>query len=265
MVSTLSKSSYAEVENWHEFYNEGKSLGDILYDPSWIIMMAHLKDDPRFKGMNDKIKARLLEDKALKIYPFPSYVFKAFSVTRADWVKVVFLGQDPYFNCRIHTDGKRVPEAMGLSFSVPDGIPIPSSLNNIFENMIKFNHIKQKPASGNLWSWAYQGCLMLNVALTVEHDSKKSHSMMWQWFTDYIIKYISDNMDNIIFVLWGSDAHAKIKLIDLDKHEIIQSTHPSGLSATNRNTSHPAFVDFDHFGKINEMLRKAGKTEIIWE
>jgi uracil-DNA glycosylase len=264
MISTLSKQSYSEVENWHEFYRNGKSLDDMLYDPSWTIMFAHLKNNPNFKKINEKIKALLLTNKSLKIYPMPSYTFKAFAITKAEWVKVVFLGQDPYFKSHSY-DGKNVPEAMGLSFSVADDIPIPSSLNNIFDNMIKYGHLKKKPNTGNLWYWAYQGCLMLNVALTVEHDSKKSHTTMWQWFTDYVIKYISDNMDDIIFVLWGSDAHAKINLIDLDKHEVIQTTHPSGLSAYNNQTSHPAFMEYDHFGRINEILRNSGRTEILWE
>lgn len=185
-------------------------------------------------------------------------------ITKASNLKVVFIGQDPYFNHEEY-QGKYVPQAMGLSFSVPDGIAIPSSLNNIYSNMIKYGHIKKAPITGNLWFWAAQGCLMLNSALTVEDNTKESHLKMWEWFTDYIIQYISQYMDNIVFVLWGGYAYKKINMIDLDKHSTIISSHPSGLSAHKPFQNYPAFMNEDHFGKINTYLKKSGKQKIIWE
>ena len=106
---------------------------------------------------------------------------------------------------------------------------------------------------------------MLNTALTVEDGSKKSHTNLWLWFTDYIIEYISTYMNDVIFVLWGGDAYKKISLIDLDKHHTIISSHPSGLSANRPFRTYPSFMDEDHFGKINEILVSTNRTKILWE
>lgn len=269
----LDKKRYSKVENWYNFYRNNKSLYDLLYDPSWTILFANLKKFPKFKKIDEKLRQLIKNNSKIKIYPFPSFVFKAFSVTTADQLKVVIVGQDPYFNCEyIHNDSEEnnntityVPQAMGLSFSVPHGIKKPSSLINIHENLVKFGHIKKKPASGNLWYWAYQGVLLLNTALTVIDGQKKSHSSLWEWFTDYIIKYISDNMKGIIFVLWGGDAYSKISLINQDLHYTIISSHPSGLSVNKQFKNYPAFADEDHFGKINEILQNTNRTPILWE
>ncbi len=263
-TANLTKEMYAYVERWNEFFDKGHNLNNIPYDSTWTIMFALIKKDKKFIKVNDKLKEVVKKNKHIKIYPLPSYVFKAFEITPADNVKVVFIGQDPYFNCEAH-NGKYVPQAMGLSFSVPSGIKIPSSLENIFVNMIKFGHLKNKPISGNLWYWASQGCLMLNAALTVEDGTKESHIKLWEWMTDYVITYISQHMNGIIFVLWGSYAYKKINLIDLDKHHAIISSHPSGLSAHKPLQEHPAFMNQDHFGKINDILEKSNRTKILWD
>ena len=131
--------------------------------------------------------------------------------------------------------------------------------------MIKYGHLKEKPKSGNLWYWASQGCLMLNAALTVEDGTKESHIKLWEWMTDYVITYISQHMNGIIFILWGAYAYKKINLIDLDKHHAIISSHPSGLSANKPFQNYPAFMNEDHFGKINEILEKSNRNKILWE
>jgi len=261
---TLTKEEYVNEEDWHAFFASGKTFDNIPYDPEWTVMMAVLKKNKKFKETERKIRDQLILNKSLKIYPRPNYVFKALSITAPDDVSVVFLGQDPYFNCEYYQE-KPVPQAMGLSFSVPNNMRIPSSLDNIFSNMLKFGQITKKPTSGNLWFWASQGCLMLNTALTVEDGQKKSHSNYWEWFTDYMIKYISDNLNGVVFVLWGSDAYSKINHIDLDKHHTICSSHPSGLSANKPFRNFPAFMDFDHFGEINKLLKSMGKREIMWD
>ena len=263
-VITLTKKQYSKLDRWYDFFEKNNTLHNILYDPSWIIMFAQLKANPKFNKLNDKLKQETKRNNRIKIYPLPSHIFKAFSVTPANNVKVVIIGQDPYFNHEVYKN-RYVPQAMGLSFSVPRGITIPSSLSNIFANLLKFGHIKQKPTSGNLWFWAVQGCLMLNTALTVEDGSKKSHTNLWLWFTDYIIEYISTYMNDVIFVLWGGDAYKKISLIDLDKHHTIISSHPSGLSANRPFRTYPSFMDEDHFGKINEILVSTNRTKILWE
>jgi len=262
-VATLTKEEYSEEVRWSDFYENGGSLQNIPYHLTWHVMFAHLLSNPKFDKVNDKLKELVQQDKHLKIYPFPAYVMKAFVVTPASDLKVVFIGQDPYFNCESH-GSKHVPQAMGLSFSVPHGITIPSSLNNIYENMVKFGHIKEKPDTGNLWFWAAQGCLMLNAALTVEDGSKESHLRLWEWFTDYVIQYISTHMNDIVFVLWGGYAYKKISLIDQDRHHVIVSSHPSGLSANKPFQNYPAFMNKDHFGDINEFLKKKNKPSILW-
>jgi uracil-DNA glycosylase len=264
-VANLTKEMYSEVERWQDFYKKGKTMRDIPFHPSWTVMFANIFKSDKFENIDKELKELIAKNRMIKIYPLPSYVFKAFSVTPATNLKVVFIGQDPYFNCEYHHD-KHVPQAMGLSFSVPTGVTIPSSLDNIYSNMIKYGHIvgNKKPVSGNLWFWAYQGCLMLNTALTVEDSKKESHTRMWAWFTDYVIQYISDNMDNVVFVIWGAHAYKKINLIDLDRHHVVISSHPSGLSANKPFQNYPAFMNEDHFGKINQYLTQNGKTKILW-
>ncbi len=155
---------------------------------------------------------------------------------------------------------------MGLSFSVPIDFEIPSSLVNIYSNLVKYNHIKEKPKSGNLENWAKQGCLLLNSSLTVldGSDNKNCHKSIWKWFTDSIIKYISNNKEHVVFVLWGSEALEKLNLIDLDKHDAVISSHPSGLSANKKLKTYSAFNDVDHFGTINNMLEKWNMKTINW-
>jgi uracil-DNA glycosylase len=262
-VATLTKQKYSSEENWKDFFDKGKHIKDIPYHQTWYVLFENLMADPKFSKVNDNLKRLIKNNKDLKIYPFPAYIFRAFSITSASNLKVVIIGQDPYFKCEYH-NRKYVPQAMGLSFSVPHGITIPSSLDNIYANLLKYGHIKKKPESGNLWYWAAQGCLMLNTALTVEDESKEAHLPMWQWFTDYIIQYISENMSDIVFVLWGSHAFKKINMIDTEKHYTIVSSHPSGMSFNKPFQKYPAFINEDHFGKINEYLVKKGKQPILW-
>lgn len=273
-IVSLTKEKYQKEERWDEFFDSGKSLSDLHYREDWVVLFANIKGNKKFKEINDKLKKLVAGNKKIKIFPFPKYVFAAFNTTPASSVKVVIIGQDPYFHC-IEPNNDRyvldpmnnryVPEAMGLSFSVADGIKIPNSLDNIYNNMIKFGHIKEKPKSGNLWFWAAQGCLMLNAALTVEDQTKEAHIKLWEWMTDNVIQYISDHMNGIIFVLWGAYAYKKIGLINLDKHHTIISSHPSGLSANKKFQDYPAFMDEDHFGKINQILEKTDRTRILWE
>jgi uracil-DNA glycosylase len=264
LIATLDKQTYAGEKSWKEFYDEGGDLADMKYHLSWYVLFMKLLNDPRFEKLNEKIKTIVEQNKNMMIWPLPQHVSSAFLITKASDLKVVFIGQDPYFNHESYS-GKSVGQAMGLSFSVPHDVAIPSSLGNIYSNMVKYGHIKRKPESGNLWYWASQGCLMLNAALTVEDGSKEAHLKTWEWFTDYVIRYISENMDDIIFVLWGGYAYKKASLIDKDRHHLIVSSHPSGLSANKPFQQYPAFMNEDHFGKINEILERTGRQQIMWD
>jgi uracil-DNA glycosylase len=265
-ICYLDAETYDEAEDWNDFLEDQNTLDNIPYDLTWVVLFSKLRKRNKYFQITNDLRDEMKKNKHVKIYPKPRYLYSAFLACPATDLKVVFLGQDPYFNSREAVSSDViVPEAMGMSFSVPDDVPVPSSLQNIYRNMKEFGHIDKMPNTGNLWFWAVQGCLMLNTALTVKDGQKKSHSGMWKWMTDEIITYISTNFENVIFVLWGGDAYQKINLIDQDKHQTIISSHPSGLSAHKTFRSFPAFNDFDHFGEINRILKKNSKTPILWK
>jgi uracil-DNA glycosylase len=181
------------------------------------------------------------------IFPEESLIFNAFNQTSFEDIHVVILGQDPYHGSN---------QAHGLSFSVPDGIKIPPSLKNIFKELGS-DIGKEIPKSGNLIHWAKQGILLLNASLTVEENKPMSHSKIgWNLFTDAVIKKISQEKTNVIFILWGKFAQEKEKLIDPEKHFILKAAHPSPLSAYN------GFWGCRHFSKTNELLKSIKKEEI---
>ena len=181
------------------------------------------------------------------IFPEETLIFNAFNQTSFEDIHVVILGQDPYHGSN---------QAHGLSFSVPDGIKIPPSLKNIFKELGS-DIGKEIPKSGNLFHWAKQGILLLNASLTVEENKPMSHSKIgWNLFTDAVIKKISQEKTNVIFILWGKFAQEKEKLIDPEKHFILKAAHPSPLSAYN------GFWGCKHFSKTNELLKSIKKEEI---
>ena len=183
------------------------------------------------------------------IYPPKEQVFRVFDLPLKD-IKVVILGQDPYHN---------PDQACGLSFSVNDGVPLPKSLINIYKEL--HDDLGIKPAkTGNLESWFKQGVFLLNAVLTVEKNSPASHSKMgWENFTDYIIENISEKNENVVFVLWGAYARSKNKLIDPSKHKIIESAHPSPLSA------YRGFFGSKVFSQINNYLAENDRETINFE
>ena len=204
---------------------------------------------PKIDELNNMIK-EIDEQRLTKtIYPPREQVFRVFDLPLKD-SKVVILGQDPYHN---------PDQACGLSFSVNDGVPLPKSLINIYKEL--HDDLGIKPAkTGNLESWFNQGVFLLNAVLTVEKNSPASHSKMgWENFTDYIIENISEKNENVVFVLWGAYARSKNKLIDPSKHKIIESAHPSPLSA------YRGFFGSKVFSQINSYLAKNGRGTINFE
>ncbi|MFO7656559.1 MAG: uracil-DNA glycosylase [Bacteroidales bacterium] len=196
------------------------------------------------------LKEFLVEEKSRnEVYPPGPLIFNAFNLAPFDKVRVVVLGQDPY-----HGRG----QAHGLCFSVPEGMPLPPSLVNIFKEL---NSDLGLPVSrsGNLEKWAGQGILLLNATLTVRASQAGSHQGKgWERFTDNVIKKISDSKAGIIFILWGKYAQAKEPLIDTKKHYILKAAHPSPFSAYN------GFFGCRHFSKTNELLSRHGFTPIDW-
>lgn len=259
----LSVKNYC-YKSWNEKYPDNNvdlnNLLDNIHN-SWKEFFDKYKNSDLLSKI-EKVFERNLRDGKI-IYPYPDLVFNAFNITPLHKLKVLIIGQDPYFNNEKHNK-KIIPQAMGLSFSVPNGVNIPSSLKNIYNNLLKYKHITYYPNNGNLASWACQGCLLLNATLTVKHGCKNSHEKVWNLFTNELIKYISNNCDNIIFVLWGGFALKKLELIETDRHKVIISSHPSGLSCNKPLRNYKAFNNQDHFGLINKYLKKMNKETIIW-
>ena len=197
-----------------------------------------------------ELKQFLVEEKKKHvIYPPGNQIFEAFNLTPFNQVKVVILGQDPY-----HGKG----QAHGLCFSVAKGIKKPPSLINIFKE-IKNDLGYEIPEHGNLEKWAKQGVLLINATLTVRAGQAGSHQKKgWENFTDAIIHKLSEDREELIFLLWGNFAIAKKSLIDTDKHHVLTAPHPSPFSA-NRG-----FLGCRHFSKTNEILAGLGKTPIDW-
>ena len=220
---------------------------DVKIHESWKNVLKSEFNKPYFLEIVTFLKMEKATGKT--VYPPGSLIFNAFNSTPFDKVKVVLLGQDPY-----HGPG----QAHGLSFSVPDGIPPPPSLMNIFKEMHADLGIPY-PRSGNLQHWAHRGVLLLNASLTVRAHEPMSHSRMgWSEFTNAAITKLSQLRKNLVFLLWGKFAQEKQALIDETKHLVLKAAHPSPLSA------HNGFLGCRHFSKTNEYLVSNKTDPVDW-
>lgn len=219
----------------------------IKLEPSW---KAHVGDYLRSEPMQ-ALSAFLRERRAkgARIYPTASRIFAAFDATPFDAVKVVILGQDPY-----HGPG----QAHGLCFSVLPGVPVPPSLDNIFKE-IQHDLGIARPDHGCLTPWAQRGVLLLNAVLTVEDGRAGAHQGKgWEGFTDHVVDTLNREREGLVFLLWGSYAQAKGKVIDPRRHRVLKAPHPSPLSA------HRGFLGCGHFSATNAYLAQHGQTPIDW-
>lgn len=220
---------------------------NVQIDPSWKKYLQPEFETTYFKQLTDAVRQ---EYKTATCYPPGQLIFNAFNLTPFDKVKVVIIGQDPY-----HEPG----QAMGLSFSVPQGIVMPPSLVNIFKE-IQADLGKPVPADGDLTRWARQGVLLLNATLTVRAHLANSHQRLgWSFFTDAAIKALSAHREHIVYMLWGGFARSKRGFIGQSKNLILESVHPSPLSA-NRG----GWFGQHQFSRCNEYLKANGETEIDW-
>jgi len=215
---------------------------------SWL---KHLKDEFNKPYMvNLKEKLQKLKKNKIIFYPPGSLIFNSFNLTPLEKIKVVILGQDPY-----HGPG----QAHGLCFSVPEGVRPPPSLLNIYKELESDLDKKVNIQNGNLEAWANQGVFLLNTTLTVEKSKPLSHEDLgWSEFTDTVISLINKELKNIVFILWGSHAQTKKNLIDINKHHILTSPHPSPLSA------HRGFFGSKPFSKTNDFLESKQIDKITW-
>ncbi|HIU62009.1 MAG TPA: uracil-DNA glycosylase [Candidatus Coproplasma excrementigallinarum] len=213
----------------------------------WDEALAPLFADERYKKIREFLK---YEYSHYTVYPDMYDLYNCFRFTPLAELKAVILGQDPY-----HEPG----QAHGLCFSVKAGVQLPPSLKNIYKEIYSDLGIKE-PDCGDLTKWAKEGVLLLNTTLTVREHRANSHAACgWAWFTDSVIKLISDKTENTVFILWGGNARSKKPLIDRQKHLIIESAHPSPLSAYN------GFFDSRPFSKCNDYLVAHGKQPIDWD
>jgi len=215
--------------------------------PSWQTVLSSEFEKPYFKDLISFVKQ---EYASKKCYPKGSQIFTAFNNCSFNDVKIVIIGQDPY-----HGFG----QANGLCFSVNEGITFPPSLQNIFKEIEQDVQIPF-PKSGNLERWAAQGILLLNATLTVRESGAGSHQNKgWETFTDAVIQKISDDKENVVFLLWGGFAKKKGAKIDRNKHYVLETGHPSPLSA-NRGL----WFGNKHFSKTNAFLKNKNLIEILW-
>lgn len=220
---------------------------DVRIEQSWKNALAGEFEKTYFASLvrflhNEKAAGR-------KIFPPGGQIFRAFDLTPVDQVKVVILGQDPY-----HGPG----QAHGLSFSVPDNIQAPPSLKNIFKEIESDLGIRMS-GYPNLEKWARQGVLLLNAVLTVRSGEAASHSKIgWEEFTDAVIRYVSDNCEGVVFMLWGNFARSKRDLIDRSRHYVLEAAHPSPLARG-------AFFGCRHFSQANNILTSCGRQPIDWQ
>lgn len=214
--------------------------------PSWYDALRAEFEAPYFQELAAFVRQ---EYATVQCYPPGSKVFAAFDVCPFDATKVVILGQDPY-----HGAG----QAEGLSFSVPAGVPHPPSLRNIFKELAD-DVGAPIPASGNLLRWAEQGVLLLNATLSVRAGQAASHQGRgWETFTDAAIRALAEQREGLVFLLWGNYARRKATLIDGTRHLVLQSAHPSPLSA------HNGFFGNHHFSQANAYLQRQGIAPIVW-
>ena len=214
--------------------------------PSWLVKLQNEFNSPYFQTLNFFLQKEM---NTQKIYPNKENIFEAFNQTHFEKVKVVIVGQDPYHGTN---------QANGLSFSVQEGTTHPPSLRNIFKELNSDLNI-EVPKSGNLLKWAQEGVLLLNCILTVKAQKPGSHQKLgWEKLTNAAIKSLSDERQNIVFILWGKYAQDKESIIDSKKHYIIKSSHPSPFSA------HKGFFGSKPFSKSNNYLQSSGISAVNW-
>lgn len=220
---------------------------NVQIEPTWGQQMSAEFSKPYFQSLADAVRQ---EYRTTTCYPPASLVFNAFNLCPFDKVKVVIIGQDPY-----HEPG----QAHGLSFSVQDGVPFPPSLQNIFKEIEQDLGIPVPP-TGNLTRWAQQGVLLLNATLTVRAHLANSHARLgWQQFTDAAIRALASQRQHLVYMLWGGYARGKAYMIDRQQNLVLESVHPSPLSA-NRG----GWFGQHHFSRCNQYLQQNGIEPIQW-
>lgn len=220
---------------------------NVKIEPSWRQVLQSQFDAVYFEILTSFVRKAYQES---VVYPPGRYIFEAFNRTPFNQVKVVIIGQDPYHGPN---------QAHGLCFSVQPGVQVPPSLQNIYKELSQEYKLDYSQRNGDLTHWANQGVLLLNATLTVQAGNPGSHQGKgWETFTDAAIKALSEQREHLVFLLWGSYAQAKGRIIDGKKHLILNAPHPSPLSA------YRGFLGCNHFTLANQYLTQHGQTPIQW-
>lgn len=219
----------------------------VRLEPSWKARVGAWFERDEMRELSTFLRQR--KAAGATVYPPSADIFAAFDATPFDAVKIVILGQDPY-----HGPG----QAHGLCFSVPAGVPVPPSLDNIYKELARDIGF-QRPDHGCLLPWARQGVLLLNSVLTVEAGRAGAHAGKgWEGFTDHVVEVLDRQRNDLVFLLWGSYAQAKGKVIDTGRHRVLRAPHPSPLSA------HRGFIGCGHFSAANQYLLRTGQVPVEW-
>ena len=215
---------------------------------AWRNALAEYTSGAAWRALDGRIAA---ERRSGTVFPPEEATFRALELTPPERVRVVILGQDPYHDFR---------QAQGLAFSVPEDVKLPPSLRNIFRELADDLHWETLPDSGDLSGWAEQGVLLLNTVLTVRaHEANSHRGLGWEEFSDVVIRAVNDLPRKAVFLLWGAPAQKKKALIDLDRHAVLESAHPSPLSA------YRGFFGSRVFSRANAILTAAGEEPIDWK
>lgn len=282
-IKPLSHYLFANVSNydfktWQDYFkiSDDIKLRSLIFNKDWDEFFDEIENKQYYKNIEDK----LFKKKNDKILPYPELLFNSFNIMSPKDIKVIFIGQDPYIDIK-DFNGKKIPQAMGFSFSVPLNYPIPPSLINIYHNLLKFKHIQKFPTSGCLAGWIMQGAFMINSSLTTIYKESNAHKLLWKDFSNDLINYLNTKLNKIVFVVWGKDAHYLCLNVDPNKHFIITSSHPSSYAFKNnvsgytygkvknlkdrKQIIYPSFESVDHFGQINNYLESVNKNKIFWD
>lgn len=282
----IDANNYTGYVEWKKYYNNTPiKLIKLLKEVTWVPFFDSLNKNT-IKYIENGLKNEM---KKGEIVPYPSLLFTSFNMVPSYKVKVVIIGQDPYPSIT-STNGMKIPNATGLCFSAPRNITKPKSLINVYSNLHKYGHIKNIPNTGNLYMWALQGCLMINAALTTQCGKPGEHKSLWEVFTRELIAYLNNNFKNLVFLVWGSDAHKLTINVNPKRHKIIVSSHPSPMSCNmslngnkysgeccngkeeiqkdkkkKSSIVYPSYSKCDHFGETNNYLIDNGIIPILWD
>jgi uracil-DNA glycosylase len=232
------------------------NLRDLLINYDWNDFFNYVKNDEFYQKIESELTTRVSNGEI--IFPYPELLFYSLNFISPQEIKVIVIGQDPYIKME-----NNVPQATGASFSVPYGLSIPSSLSNIYSNMLKYKIIDKIPSHGNLFYLMSQGVFFINASLTVKEGEPNSHKNLWSQFTQELFSWLDDKLSKCVIVLWGKDALNQKWLFEKEDYEFVISSHPSGNSCHNKLGSYPAFNDINQFQEINNKLIKLGHLPLV--